>query len=86
MAEIESENYKLHRIEQLLIADIWSEFPCCHQMLYEVWVNLSLALFPFFKKPNHPNNNPPSQTLKQNKTKTPQTKPKQIKKQKWGGG
>lgn len=37
VAEIKPENYKLHRIEWLLIADIWTEFLLCHQMLYELW-------------------------------------------------
>lgn len=37
VAEIKPENYKLHRMEWLLIVDIWTEFLLCHQMLYELW-------------------------------------------------
>lgn len=36
VAEIKHENYKLHRIVWLLIADIWTEFLLCHHM-YELW-------------------------------------------------
>jgi len=38
VAEIKPENYKLQRIEWLLIADIWTEFVLCHQMSYELWL------------------------------------------------
>lgn len=37
VAEISPENYKLYRLEWLLIVVIWTEFLLCHLMLYELW-------------------------------------------------
>lgn len=37
-AERKPGNYKLHRTEWLLIADIWTEFLLCHQMSNELWL------------------------------------------------